>query len=166
MRSTKSVGAGHTGRARIHGYEFILSAGSERLYFVYEVGMDWGARGMDPTAAAIIRLLETYVCPRIVREIVSRLDAGEPLTVAGLRLDREGIYVGVRTRSGNLVDWGNVEDLGLDGGKVVLGVRTAKGRQFKLRASTKQPNAVLLPRVLAEMRSRLGSGEQAASPTS
>ena len=39
----------------IHSYEFILRAGSEKLYFVDEVGADWVARGMDPTAAAIIR---------------------------------------------------------------------------------------------------------------
>ena len=83
----------------------------------------------------------------------------EPLTVAGLKLDREGIYVGFGRRSGNLVDWGNVEDLRLDGGKVVIGVRTAKGREFKLRTSTKLPNAVVLPHVLAEMRSRLGFEE-------
>jgi hypothetical protein len=150
----------------IHSYEFSLRAGSEHLYFVYEVGSDWAARGMDPTAAAIFRLLETCVCPRIAREIVSHLDAGGPLTVAGLKLDREGIYVGFRRRSGNLVEWGNVEDLGIEGGKVVLGVRTAKGRELKLRTSTKLPNAVVLPRVLTEMRSRRGFGEQASSPPS
>jgi hypothetical protein len=150
----------------IHSYEFILRADSEQLVFVYEVDLDWAARGIDPTAAAIIRLLETCVYPRIAREIVSRLVAGEPLTAAGLRLDRDGIYVGFRRRSGNLVGWRDVEDLGLDGGKVVLGVRTAKGREFKLRTSTKLPNAVVLPRVLAEMRSRLGFGEQASSPPS
>ena len=130
----------------IHSYELILRADSEQLVFVYEVDVDWGARGIDPTAAAIMRLLETCVYPRIAREIVSRLDAGEPLTAAGLRLDREGIYVGFRRRSGNLVGWRNVEDMGLDGGKVVFGVRTAKGREFKLRTSTRLPNAVVLPR--------------------
>lgn len=56
---------------KIDNYEFTLRAGSEQLYFVYEVSMDWGPRGIDPTASAILQLLETRVCPRIAREIVS-----------------------------------------------------------------------------------------------
>jgi len=130
-----------------------LWAGSQSLVINYVT------RGrtapMHPTVARIIPILETIVLPRIAAEMVGRIFAGEILNVGPLKVSREGLSGRPLLRTVTL-PWEAIEGWTPRAGLIVFFRRDNSGKEISLDTRMSYTNAVVLPAVLTEMRSRLG----------
>jgi hypothetical protein len=110
-----------------------------------------GFRRIDPTRRAyieIVRLLETRAFPRLIQNRLQRLSTDAVVQIGKLELRRTGLEfasAGRRRRA----DWVDFDHVVLTGQRLVIMVRTNRGRHRAFgEVALHEMNAVLLPALL------------------
>ncbi|RKE17710.1 hypothetical protein [Streptomyces sp. TLI_171] len=131
------VGTGLSGRGGLADVEFLTL----------------GKQAPPAEWTALVGLLQDRVEPRLLARFVEQVADGEPVSVAGLRLDRDGLAANKRALS-----WRALEPVRVSGGSVFLYRSGEQQPVFQVPLS--HPNAVLVPPLLAVLAPRLGGRPQ------